>query len=427
MLVLTIFRMPAAASMSPSPSGSPTCVLIAAEDVSFVERAEQQVGVGDRRQFAAAPITGRTRRGARALRPDLQQAVLADPGDGAAAGAQGADGQHRRADVLARDTAFAGLVGAASRNHADVGAGAAHVEGHDLAVAAEPRHIEPRHDARRRARQQRLVGKAGAHIYAHQSAVGLHQEHLWRRDTDIRQAIGEPRQVAPNDRSHIGVDHSRRQPRIFADHGQHARGHGNPPAWGFLRDDGRRPFLVLAVLETEQVADGERLHPLVLEAAHRRAYRVFVQILQDLAGVIDPPADIRCQRLRREQGRLLVERVHQVHGRRLRPAARLVHSAESLGDEKPGADALTFQNSVRRHRGPVHQGGDLVGLHAGLEQFTQGVHHRVRGIRRVRRHLGDPQFAAAGFEGDQVRERAARIDPHHPRRHVACSLCFHPL
>ena len=63
----------------------------AAEEARRVEVAEHEIGVGDGRGGAAPTVAGRTRNGAGALRPDMQDAAGIDPGDRAAAGADAGD------------------------------------------------------------------------------------------------------------------------------------------------------------------------------------------------------------------------------------------------------------------------------------------------------------------------------------------------
>ena len=94
--------------------------------------------------------------GAGALRADPQHAAVVDPGDRAAARADRDDVEHRRADRQAVDLAFRGERGAAVLHQADVGRGAAHVEG-DQVLEARARRLARRADhaggrARNRAR-----------------------------------------------------------------------------------------------------------------------------------------------------------------------------------------------------------------------------------------------------------------------------------
>src|SRR4029079_10977033 len=58
---------------------------LSAEEECGIEPAEHEVRVGDRRLLAAAAVAGRSRNGASALRPDLEEAAGRDPSHLAAA------------------------------------------------------------------------------------------------------------------------------------------------------------------------------------------------------------------------------------------------------------------------------------------------------------------------------------------------------
>ena len=177
-----------------------------AQGAAVPEGAQQQVGVGHRRQLAAPAVTGRSRVGSRAPGPDLHQAVLPDPGDGAAARTQGVDRQHRRRQVLSRDPARGGLLGPPVADHADIGGGAAHVEGDEVPASQDRGQLDAGHHAGRGTREQRLVGIAGADVHAHQAAVGLHEEDLRRHDAGGAQPVHEPQQVGLHGPAHEGID-----------------------------------------------------------------------------------------------------------------------------------------------------------------------------------------------------------------------------
>src|SRR6185437_8633315 len=101
------------------------------------EVAEHQVGIGDRRLGAAAPVTGRPGDGARRARPDPQGAAGVATADRAAARADGVDIDGRQLDRAAADRARVGAPHGTVLDHADVAGGAAHVEAERVAVAAE--------------------------------------------------------------------------------------------------------------------------------------------------------------------------------------------------------------------------------------------------------------------------------------------------
>src|SRR5438445_10727082 len=74
---------------------------LAAQEVGGVDPSGDDIGVGYRRLAPAAPVTGRPRHRARALRTDVQAAGLIDPGDRPTAGADLHDVGHRTLDTVA--------------------------------------------------------------------------------------------------------------------------------------------------------------------------------------------------------------------------------------------------------------------------------------------------------------------------------------
>ena len=106
-LASTTVEMPAAVSIRPRPRRSasrPTAFAsqarvelhAAAEVLVRVDEPEHDVGVGDRRLGAAEPVARRSRTRPGALRSDVQPALVVDPRDAAAAGADRLDVEHRQ-------------------------------------------------------------------------------------------------------------------------------------------------------------------------------------------------------------------------------------------------------------------------------------------------------------------------------------------
>ena len=150
MLVQATRYMPAAAASTVMPSGAAMFLAMASRAVfasslmrppakkSALEIAEHQIGVGGGRQLAALAVAGRPRRRAGAVRPHAQQAALVDPADGAAAGADGVDVEHRQREAQAVDLAFLDH----HRRFLDqrrLEAGAAHVDDDAAVLAMRPR------------------------------------------------------------------------------------------------------------------------------------------------------------------------------------------------------------------------------------------------------------------------------------------------
>ena len=113
---------------------------LAAEEISGIEPAQHQIGVGHRRLGAAAAVAGRAGHRARAARPDIEAVLVVEPGDRAAADADlenvddvAADREARigPADMIDRFHRVA-----AALDHRAFRRRAAHVEG-DQIVDAE--------------------------------------------------------------------------------------------------------------------------------------------------------------------------------------------------------------------------------------------------------------------------------------------------
>src|SRR5215218_439199 len=103
--------------------------------------------------------------GAGRARPDLEGAGLVDEGDRAAAGADRVHVDHRHQHGEARDPGVArgGLAEAALRHDADVGRGAADVEGDEVASTRQAARPVAADHAGRRAREQGEHGPLGHH------------------------------------------------------------------------------------------------------------------------------------------------------------------------------------------------------------------------------------------------------------------------
>ena len=108
---------------------------LAAHEGGRIEIAEHDIGVGDGRSHAAIAVAGRARHRARAFRADAQRAAGIDAGDRAAAGRDAGDIEAAQRDALAREHAVGGQRGLPARDQRNVGAGAAHVERHQIGNA----------------------------------------------------------------------------------------------------------------------------------------------------------------------------------------------------------------------------------------------------------------------------------------------------
>ena len=96
-------------------------LLRAAEEIVRVEKAADEIGVGDGRPRAAAPVAGGSWIGAGALRPDIEEAAGVDPGDRAAARRDRGHVERGQVDLPAGDDAFGDFERHAAFDEGDVG------------------------------------------------------------------------------------------------------------------------------------------------------------------------------------------------------------------------------------------------------------------------------------------------------------------
>ena len=184
MLLSMMASTPRAASSGVRPSGRATSPIDRAAGGLGVERhaaaqqarrqlAQHDVGVGHRRLGAAAAVGGGPGLGAGALRAHRQRAA-GDPGDRAAAGADGHHVDHGQRQRPFADMAVLGERDLAVLDQADVGAGAADIDGDDVPDAAGVGHVARADHAGRRSRQRRQRRRAPDGRAAGDAAVRLH-------------------------------------------------------------------------------------------------------------------------------------------------------------------------------------------------------------------------------------------------------------
>ena len=163
---------------------------------------EREVGVGDRRLLAAAPVARGAGIGAGRRRAHHQRAARVDAGDAAAARADGVDVDRRQPHREARDRVLRGDRGRAVGNQAHVGARAAHVEAHRVGEPAGTRRLGRGPRAGGRTREQERRGQLRPAFHVEQAARRRHDHHLIGR-------VGETLEVRATHRAQRRVDDGR--------------------------------------------------------------------------------------------------------------------------------------------------------------------------------------------------------------------------
>ena len=210
---------------------------------------EAQVRHGQR---PAAAIAGRARVGRRAVRPDDELHAV-EAADRAAAGGHGLDGHHRGDDPHA---GLFGLVLAliAAVEAGDVGARAAHVEADRPLEAGGPGDVRKADHAAGGTGKDAVLAHESARF--HQSAGG--SEDLQSPAAD---RLAQPRDVGPQDRVQVGVDHR----RVAAGNDLHQRrdlvGEADLREARLASQAADQRFMLRMGIGVQQ-ADGQRLDPL---------------------------------------------------------------------------------------------------------------------------------------------------------------------
>ncbi len=379
--------------------------------------AQGHVGVGDGDVGPALGVAERARVGACRVRADLEGALGGEPGDRAAAGADGDDVDHRDLARERPDAALGGQRGLAVDDDRDVGGGAAAVAGQDLVEARDLGDQRGAEGAGRGAGQDggdRLVHDllGGEH-----AAVGLH--HV-ERHVPLDVGAGEGVQpgldvadVARELRLHRGVDERRHRALVLAVLAQHLRGDADDGLGVLLAQDLAQPLLVLGVGVGVQQADAERVHAAVAEPPGGGAGALLVEGAHLRAGVVEAATDALDQVPRDDPVGLDPEvGVAVPVGHRL--ARDLEHRLVALGGDEAELVDLALEELVGGHRGAVADRGDRVAVVGGQTQQAEHLLHAgeeaVGRVARRRRRLGRDQLAAVLVEGDDVGERATRVD-----------------
>ena len=221
------------------------------------QAAEEQVRVGDRGLAPAAAVARGPRMRSRAPRADAESAAGVDPGDRAAAGADGVQVDGREPDGQPADVLLRRPPGGAAEHETNVRGRAAHVERDGVLDSGETADPSRAHDACGRPRDERDRRMCGDLLQSRHAARRPHHER--RRQALLGAAAGERPRIPGHDRSEVGVRGRRRGALELAElrrdlvrcHDVRVR----KPTPELVDDR----LLVRRVAEREEQADGDRL------------------------------------------------------------------------------------------------------------------------------------------------------------------------
>ena len=328
----------------------------AAEEVGGVDPAEDDRGVGHGGLGAAGAVADRAGHGARALRADVEQAALVDPGDAAAARADALH-VHRRE---ARHVAAVGLAdpGLPRPRDAPV-AHQAHVEGRAPGIgddggieAAVGLRVGAARDGRHGGAGVDRVDRRARHVgRIHGAALRRHHQHA-AAEARVPQARFQAAQVIAHERLERGVDTGRGRPAILperrVEHVREGVGHARQVALQQRAD----AELVRGVHDRPEQADSDRLDVLALQRFDDLDDAVLVQRLGHGAVVGDAFGHLVGDRAR-HVGLGVGDR--EVEGLDAPALAEYQDVGMPPGGEEGGARGVAGDDGVDRVRGAVDQ------------------------------------------------------------------------
>ena len=191
--------------------------------VSPSEPAEHEIGVGDGRPRAAAAVAGRARHGFGARRPDAQRAAVVDPGDRAAARADGVDVDDRQGGSgSGRSWQLRVVSGRPLRIRLMSVLVPPMSMVMMLPAPTRPAKCAPATTPPAGPDRTVCTGLRARGLQRHQPAGGLHHhDRLVAPDAEAGLAVAQPRpkraEVAGHDRRQEGVEHRRAGPLELAE------------------------------------------------------------------------------------------------------------------------------------------------------------------------------------------------------------------
>ena len=373
-----------------------------------VEPTEQKIGVSDRGLGAAEAVAGRPGRSTGAARPDAQRAGAVHVSNGAAARADRLHGGHRQPHRVAAELALRGGLGDAVGDEADVGGGAAHVEGERALNTECRRDVRGGGDPGRRAGRRQRQRPCPRRLHRHHAAGGVQQVQRGARGRKA-EALVQLVYIRGGERHHGGVEHGRAGALVLAELGVDVARHahvGEVP----LQMRAQRP-LVLRVGVAVQQADGHALHALARQRRHELGDLVEGERRFDRPVGTDALGHLESQPPR--HGRRRLGRGPEVVEMQAAHARDLEHVPEATRGDQADDGAAALDDRVGDDGRAVRDGSQR----RAADQRRQPVHHPEGGVGRRRRDLPAGQPARRRTH-DEVRERPADVDADAAARHA---------
>ena len=379
----------------------------AAQEEAPVQPAEGDVHIRHRRLGAAPAVADGAREGARRARPDGEPPAGIHRREGAAAGADGADLDHRQAHRQAVDLALGHQRDLAALHHADVEGGAAHVGADEVRPA---QRLGGAHGGERPAAgagQEQPHRLPRRHPGGADAAIGLHQQQPRRQRTFLH-ALLQAGEVAPHHRHQQCIQHGGRAALVFADLRTHLGGQAERQVRELGADAPGQQRLMRRVDMGVEQADRHRLGLQRTQPLQHRRHRGLVQRRLHAAVAAQPFRHAEAPVARHQRGlHLLLQPVDVAAG----VAADLQHVLEARRGQQHAAREAPLQHRVGGDGGAVQQQADVgEGEAVAFRRRLDACHQADGGVLRRGRGLEAVQPAAPLVEDLQVGEGASDID-----------------
>ena len=251
---------------------------VAPQHLVRVEPPEGDLGVGDGGLVAALAVAGGAGVRPRRARPHVEPARRVDVGDGPAPRADGHEVDHRDEDRVPAHVGVARVhdLDAPVGDGADVGRGAADVDGDDVLRPREEPFRPAADDPARRPRHEDVDRALRARLDRRHPAVRLDEAKV-RAKPLARELVPEVGEVDARFRPDERVHRGGREALVLAEHVRDVRRAADVGLRHLALDDGAGALLVLVVHEREEEADDDGADPPLLEDADRFEHVVLVE------------------------------------------------------------------------------------------------------------------------------------------------------
>jgi hypothetical protein len=291
----------------------------------------------------------------------------------------------------------------------DVGAGASHVIGDEIAKPGEPAQVHGRGHAAGRAGQDGMHGQAGRHLCGHDPPAGGRDEHAAGVPL-LGQGLAESGEIAADLGADVGIQGGRAEPLVLAELGQHPFRRADEPAGQELGGHARGHALVGRVRIAVKQGHDEGARTLAVRgSAHmleRGAHVVLAQRAEHRA--VERQALVHLDHSFPRHQRRRLEGADVVEHRPVR-ASDLEGVAKPARGQHPHRRSAAFQDSVRPDGGAMH---DAPRARERDSELAQGVEQSRPGIGGRGRRLPDLERPAALVVEHGVGEGPPHVDPH---------------